>query len=162
MLLVFDIANTNIKIGLFDGKKLKATWRIVTSVQRTADDYSVTLLNLLKNQGMDTKDITEGAMSCVVPPLVTTFNDLFQQYFGIQPLVVGPGVKTGVKIRYPNPREVGADLIANAAAALSLYKPPLIVVALGTATAFVSPRRGMSPQHGVYVIPRGPHAPGRN
>jgi len=138
MLLVFDIANTNIKIGLFDGKKLKATWRIATGVQRMADEYAVILLNMLRHEGIDPKDIDEGAMSCVVPPLVTTFNELFLKYFKIKPLVVGPGIKTGVRIRYPNPREVGADLIANAAAALSLYKPPIIVVALGTATAFAT------------------------
>jgi type III pantothenate kinase len=138
MLLVFDIANTNIKIGLFDGKKLKATWRIATGVQRMADEYAVILLNLLRNEGIDPKDIDDGAMSCVVPPLVTTFNELFQKYFKTKPLIVGPGIKTGVRIRYPNPREVGADLIANAAAALTLYKPPIIVVALGTATAFAT------------------------
>jgi type III pantothenate kinase len=142
MLLVFDIANTNIKIGMFDGDKLRATWRISTGVQRMADEYAVMLFNLLKLQGIDFKDIKEGAMSCVVPPLVTTFNELFERYFNIKPLVVGPGVKTGVRIRYPNPREVGADLIANAAAALHLYKPPIIVVALGTATAFAIVSKG--------------------
>jgi type III pantothenate kinase len=136
MLLVFDIANTNIKIGIFDKDKLRATWRISTGVQRMADEYAVMLLNLLKHQGIDVKDITEGAMSCVVPPLLTTFNELFQRYFDIKPLVVGPGVKTGVRIRMDYQREVGADLVANAAAAITLYKPPIIVVALGTATAF--------------------------
>ncbi|OGN99314.1 MAG: pantothenate kinase [Chloroflexi bacterium RBG_13_51_52] len=136
MLLVFDIANTNIKIGMFEGDKLKATWRISTGVQRMADEYAVILLNLLRHQGIDSKDIKEGAMSCVVPPLVTTFNDLFERYFKIKPLVVGPGIKTGVRIRIDDPRSVGADLIANAAAAMTLYKPPIIVVALGTATAF--------------------------
>jgi type III pantothenate kinase len=142
MLLAFDIANTNIKIGMFDGDKLKATWRISTGVQRMADEYAVMLLNLLRHEGIDSKDIKKGAMSCVVPPLMTTFNDLFQRYFNIVPLVVGPGIKTGVRIRYPNPREVGSDLIANAAAALTLYKPPIIVVALGTATAFAIVSKG--------------------
>jgi type III pantothenate kinase len=136
MLLVLDIANTNIKLGMFDGEKLKATWRISTGVQRMADEYAVMLSNLLKHEGIDFKDVKKVAMSCVVPPLMTTFNELFERYFNIQPLVVGPGIKTGVRIRYPNPREVGSDLIANAAAALHLYKPPIIVVALGTATAF--------------------------
>ncbi|MHB8105217.1 MAG: type III pantothenate kinase, partial [Dehalococcoidales bacterium] len=136
MLLVLDIANTNIKIGMFDGEELKATWRISTGVQRMADEYAVMLLNLLKHQGIDFKDIKEGAMSCVVPPLMTTFNELFQRYFNIKPLVVGPGVKTGLRIRMDNPREVGADLIADGAAALTLYKPPIIIIALGTATAF--------------------------
>jgi len=142
MLLVLDIANTNIKIGMFDGDKLKATWRISTGVQRMADEYAVMLSNLLKHQGIDFKDIKKGAMSCVVPPLLTTFNELFERYFNIEPLIVGPGVKTGVRIRYPNPREVGSDLIANAAAALHLYKPPIIVVALGTATAFAIVSKG--------------------
>ena len=136
MLLVFDIANTNIKIGMFDGDKLRATWRISTGVQRMADEYAVMLLNLLKHKGIEVKDITEGAISCVVPPLMTTFNELFQRYFNIKPLVVGPGIKTGVQIRMDYQREVGADLVANAAAAITLYKPPIIVVALGTATAF--------------------------
>jgi len=136
MLLVFDIANTNIKIGLFDGDKIRANWRISTGVHHTADEYAIMLLNLLQHQGMDIADIKQGAMSCVVPPLLSIFNELFQRYFNIKPLVVGPGVKTGLRIRMDNPREVGADLIANAAAALTLYKPPIIVVALGTATAF--------------------------
>lgn len=136
MLLAFDIANTNIKIGVFQGDKLRATWRISTGVQRMADEYAVTLLNLLRHQGIDVKEVKEGAMSCVVPPLLTTFHELFQRYFNIVPLVVGPGVKTGVRIRMDYAREVGADLIANATGALSLYKAPIIVVALGTATAF--------------------------
>jgi type III pantothenate kinase len=136
MLLVFDIANTNIKIGLFDGDKIRANWRISTGVHHTADEYAIMLLNLLRHQGMDIADIKQGAMSCVVPPLLSIFNELFQRYFNIKPLVVGPGVRTGLRIRMDNPREVGADLIANAAAALTLYKPPIIVVALGTATAF--------------------------
>jgi type III pantothenate kinase len=136
MLLIFDIANTNIKIGMFQGNKLRATWRISTGVHRMPDEYAVMLLNLLRHQGLDISDIKEGAISCVVPPLLTVFNELMQKYFKIQPLVVGPGVKTGVRIRMDNPREVGSDLIANAAAALSLYKPPVIVVAMGTASAF--------------------------
>jgi len=142
MLLVLDIANTNIKAGMYDGEELKATWRIFTGVQRTTDEYAVMLSNLLKYEGIDFKDIKKGAMSCVVPPLLTTFNELFERYFHIEPLIVGPGVKTGVRIRYPNPREVGSDLIANAAAALHLYKPPIIVVALGTATAFAIVSKG--------------------
>jgi type III pantothenate kinase len=136
MLLIFDIANTNIKIGMFQGNKLRATWRISTGVHRMPDEYAVMLLNLLRHQGLDISDIKEGAISCVVPPLLTVFNELMQKYFKIQPLVVGPGVKTGVRIRMDNPREVGSDLIANAAAAISLYKPPVIVVAMGTASAF--------------------------
>jgi type III pantothenate kinase len=136
MLMAFDIANTNIKIGLFDGDNIRANWRISTGVHRMPDEYGIILLDLLRRDNIPVSEVTECAISCVVPPLLTIFNELMEKYFNIKPLIVGPGVKTGVKIRMDNPREVGADLIANAAAALKLYKPPVIVVALGTATAF--------------------------
>jgi type III pantothenate kinase len=138
MLLAIDIGNTNISIGMFKDDELKATWRIATGVHRMADEYAVILLNLLRHRGVEVADVTKGAISCVVPPLLTTFNELFQRYFNILPLIVGPGVKTGIRILTDNPREVGSDLIANAAGALSLYSRPIIVVALGTATAFAT------------------------
>jgi type III pantothenate kinase len=136
MLLAIDIGNTNITVGLFEGDELKATWRLATGVHRMPDEYAVILLNLLRYQGVDVADVTRGAVSCVVPPLVTTFNELFEKYFNIQPLVIGPGIKTGIRLRYDNPRELGGDRISNAAGALHLYKAPLIVVVMGTATAF--------------------------
>ncbi len=137
MLLAVDIGNTNITIGLFRGDKLKATWRIATGVHRMPDEYAVLILNMLRNDGIEPGDIKEGGLSSVVPPLLTTFNEVFQRYFGIQPLVVGPGVKTGIRIRMDNPREVGGDRISNTAGAIKLYGgQPLIVVCLGTATVF--------------------------
>lgn len=136
MLLAVDIGNTNITVGLFNHDKLEATWRIATGVHRMPDEYAVIMLNLLRNHGVEAAGVTEGAVSCVVPPLVTTFNELFENYFNIKPLVVSPGIKTGIRIRYDNPRELGGDRISNAAGALSLYKPPIIVVVMGTATAF--------------------------
>jgi type III pantothenate kinase len=136
MLLAIDIGNTNITLGVFDGDKLHATFRLATHVNQMPDEYAVYILSLLRQRGIDTATITEGAMSCVVPPLITTFNELFQKYFGILPLVISPGVKTGIRIRYDNPRELGGDRMSNAAGALHLYKPPIIVVAMGTATAF--------------------------
>ncbi len=136
MLLAIDIGNTNITIGMFQGDELKATWRLATGVHRMPDEYAVILLNLLRYGGVDVADVTKGAVSCVVPPLVTTFNELFEKYFNIQPLIVGPGIKTGIRIRYDNPRELGGDRISNAAGALSLYSSPIIVVVMGTATAF--------------------------
>jgi type III pantothenate kinase len=136
MLLAIDIGNTNITIGMFKGDELRATWRIATGVHRMPDEYAVILFDLLRHRGVDVSDVTKGAISCVVPPLLTTFNELFQKYFNIQPLIVSPGVKTGIRIRFDNPRELGGDRISNAAGALSLYKPPIIVVAMGTATAF--------------------------
>jgi len=136
MLLAVDIGNTNITLGVFEGEELRATWRIATDVQRMPDDYAVLMLNLLRHRGIDIVDIKDGAISCVVPPLTTTFTEMFQKYFNITPLVVGPGMKTGIRIRYDNPRELGGDRISNTAGALSLYRPPIIVVAMGTATAF--------------------------
>jgi type III pantothenate kinase len=136
MLLAIDIGNTNITLGIFDGNKLHVTYRLATHVNQMPDEYAVYILSLLKQSGIDSTAITEGAISCVVPPLITTFNELFKKYFNIVPLTIAPGVKTGVRIRYDNPRELGGDRMSNAAGALSLYKPPIIVVAMGTATAF--------------------------
>ncbi len=136
MLLAFDIGNTNITFGVFQDNELITTCRLATHVNQMPDEYAVFILNLLRLRGIEIDSLKEGAMSCVVPPLVTTFNELFQKYFNIKPLIVGPGIKTGVRIRYDNPRELGGDRISNTAGALSLYKAPIIVVAMGTATAF--------------------------
>ncbi len=136
MLLAVDIGNTNVTSGIFEGEKLCATWRMATDVNRMPDEYAVLMLDLLRHRGVDIANIKEGALSCVVPPLQATFHEVFQKYFNIVPLVVGPGVKTGIRIRMDNPREVGTDRIANAAGAHSLYSGPVIVVALGTATVF--------------------------
>ena len=136
MLLAVDIGNTNVTLGIFEGDKLDVTFRLSTHVSQMPDEYAVFILSLLKHRGIEIESIKEGALSCVVPPLLTVFNELFEKYFKIQPLTVGPGVKTGIRIRMDNPREVGSDRIANAAGAHSLYKGPVIVVGLGTATAF--------------------------
>jgi len=136
MLLVIDTGNTNVTIGVFEGDNLRATWRIYTRLNQMPDEYAVMLLNLLRQEGLDIPDINEVAISCVVPPLRSTFNELFRKYFDITPLMVGPGIKTGIRIRIDNPREVGSDRIANATAAHTIYKDDVIVVAMGTATAF--------------------------
>jgi len=136
MLLTIDIGNTNITFGVFEGETLRTTWRMATNIQHLADEYATFLLNILHHQGLYTSNITEIAMCSVVPPLTTTFVDLAQRYFHLKPLVVGAGVKTGVRIRFDNPREVGADRIANTAAAHHLYGGPVIVTDLGTATTF--------------------------
>jgi type III pantothenate kinase len=141
VLLAIDIGNTNITIGMFDGDDLVATWRISTGVHRMPDEYGIMLLDLLHHRGVKADAIDEGAISCVVPPLLTVFNEMFQKYFKTQPLIVGPGIKTGIRIRMENPRNIGADLICNAAGAISLYEKPIIVVGLGTATAIVTVSR---------------------
>ena len=127
MLLAIDIGNTNITLGVFEGEELRATWHMATSIHRMADEYASLLLNLLQHQSLKTSDIKEIAMCSVVPPLVSTFEELFQRYFHISPLVVGPGLKTGFRIRVDNPREVGADRIVNAAAAHHLYRGSIII-----------------------------------
>jgi len=136
MLLAIDIGNTNITFGIFEGDKLRATWRIYTRINEMADEYAIILLNLLHHEGLEVSDIKEVALSCVVPPLRATFVELSRRYFNTSPLVVEPGIKTGIRIRMDNPREVGSDRIVNATAANNLYNKPVIVVAMGTATAF--------------------------
>ena len=136
MLLAVDVGNTNITIGVFEGEQLRATWRMATSVSQMSDEYAALMLTLLRNQGLDTSDIKEIAFCGVVPPLQGIFEGLFQRYFHTSPLVVGPGIKTGVRIRMDNPREVGTDRIVNAAAAHHLYSGSVIVVDIGTATTF--------------------------
>jgi type III pantothenate kinase len=136
MLLAIDIGNTSTILGIFKGEELRATWRMATRIHRMSDEYAVLLLNLLHHQGLDTDDITEVALCSVVPPLTATFEELFQRYLHTLPLVVEAGIKTGVRIRMDNPREVGTDRIVNAAAAHHLYNGPVIIADLGTATTF--------------------------
>jgi type III pantothenate kinase len=136
MLLAIGIGNTSIKLGLFDGENLRATWQVGSDTRRLPDEYAVLLLNLLRQRNVAVGDIDEAAIWCTVPSLSTTFEELLQKYFKVAPLVVGAGVKTGVRIRMDNPKEVGADRIVNAAAAHSLYDGTVIIVDMGTATTF--------------------------
>ncbi len=138
MLLTVDIGNTNVKLAVFEGDKVRATWRMTTDAHRMSDEYAALLLDLMRHEGIDPPAIKDACICNVVPPLTTTFIDLCRRYFQVTPLVVGAGVKTGVRIRADNPREVGADRIADAAAAHHLYggKKPIITLDLGTATVF--------------------------
>ena len=136
MLVAVDIGNTGLGIGIFEGEKLRVTWRMATSIGRTSDEYASLLFALLHQDGLKTSDITDVCMCSVVPPLTATMENLFSRYFNIKPLVVGAGTKTGVKIRMDNPREIGADRIVHSAAAHQLYEGYLIIVDLGTATTF--------------------------
>ncbi len=136
MLMAIDIGNTGIKFGVFEGEKLSATWRMATAIDRMPDEYAALLLNLMQHESIGTADVKEVAICSVVPPMITTFDEVFQRYFDVAPLVIGVGVKTGVRIRMDNPREVGADRIVNAAAAHHLYGGPVIIADFGTATTF--------------------------
>ena len=136
MLLAIDIGNTNVTLGIFDGEKLAATWRLASDPHKMPDEYAVLLLNLLDHSGISPTDITDAVMCSSVPPLVVTFDELSRNYFGVKPLTVGAGVKTGIRVLYENPREVGADRVTDAVAAFRLYGGPVIVVDCGTATVF--------------------------
>ncbi len=138
MLLVLDVGNTNIVAGVYDGEELLVHWRISTDRQKTADEYGMSLYNLFAYSKMAMEEVEAVAISSVVPPLIVPLSRMCERYFGKQPLVVGPGVKTGVCIKYENPREVGADRIVNAIAAYEKYKErgAMIVVDFGTATTF--------------------------
>lgn len=134
MLLAIDVGNTGIAFGVFEGETLRATWHIATDLNKTADEYAVLLLNLLPREGLALSDIDHTILASVVPPLEPIFEELSERYLGTSPLVIGPGVKTGVRICTDNPREVGADLVVNAVAAHRLYGGPVIVIDFGTAT----------------------------
>jgi type III pantothenate kinase len=136
MLLTIDIGNTNVTMGVYNKKDLQVTWRMETNIHRMPDEYAVILMNLLNQKNMSMTNVTEVSLCSVVPPLIPTFEELFRKYFHIEPLIIGPGVKTGVRIRLDNPKEAGADRIVHAAAAHHLYGGPIIVVDMGTATTF--------------------------
>ncbi len=136
MLLVFDVGNTNIVLGVYDEDRLLCHWRVSTDKQKTADEYAMVLNNLFKYEGLAMNDIQAVVISTVVPPLIVPLTRMCQRYFNGEPLIVGPGIKTGMSIKYENPREVGADRIVNAIAAYEKYGGPLIVVDFGTATTF--------------------------
>ncbi len=136
MLLTIDVGNTNIVLGIFKEKDLLYHWRISTVREQTEDEYGIIFQNLFNCSGIQLSAITDIIISTVVPPLLPALTHMARKYFHLQPLVVGPGLKTGLDIRMDNPREVGADRVVNAVAALNLYTPPMIVVDFGTATTF--------------------------
>ncbi|WP_196594565.1 type III pantothenate kinase [Pectinatus sottacetonis] len=134
MLLVFDIGNSNIVLGTYEGKKLLRHWRISTDRQKTGDEYGMLINELFRFHGISMSDITDIIISSVVPPLVVPIIKMCQRYFKVKPLVVGPGIKTGIKLKYENPRDIGADRIVNVIGAYEQYGGPIIVIDIGTAT----------------------------
>ena len=136
MLLVIDVGNTNMVLGVYKDTELLDHWRISTDRQITTDEYGVLIRELFYLNDLRADDINAIIISSVVPPVVPTLERMCQRYFGLSPLLIGPGVKTGMDIRYDNPREVGADRIVNAVAAYEKYGGPVIIVDFGTATTF--------------------------
>lgn len=135
MLLAVDVGNTSSVVGLFDDDRLAIEWRMITR-PRTADELEVTVRGLFSSRGVDESAIDAACLSTTVPPGQGTWEEVLQRIAGVEPVIVGPGVKTGVAVRTQNPREVGPDRIANAAAAAALVGGPAIVVDFGTATNF--------------------------
>jgi len=136
MLLTIDIGNTNITLGLYQGAKLGPRWRLATAHRRMPDEYGLQFVGMLDHAGHKPGEVTGIAIASVVPPLTGKIVTACRQYIGVDPLVVGAGVKTGVRIRYEDPRAVGADRIVDAAAVQKLYGGPACVVDFGTATTF--------------------------
>lgn len=153
MILVMDVGNTNIVLGVYEGRQLLHNWRLSTNRSATADEYGLAICNLFRHVGLEIDSIKGVIFSSVVPPLNHILDEMSERYLRKVPLVVGPGLKTGMNIRYENPKEVGADRIVNAVAAIELYGPPLIIVDFGTATTY-----DYIDEHGQYI--GGAIAPG--
>ncbi|WP_044482584.1 type III pantothenate kinase [Paenibacillus antibioticophila] len=136
MFLVVDVGNTNIVLGIYRQRELLHHFRIGTNRQATVDEYGVLIHNLFAMSKIDPEQIEGVILSSVVPPLMHVLEELCEKYLHQKPLVVGPGIRTGLNLRYENPREVGADRIVNAVAAIEKYGGPLVVVDFGTATTF--------------------------
>ncbi len=136
MILTLDIGNTNIKTALFEGMEMRQYWRISTNRARSSDEYGIILMDLLNHNGIPASAVDGIIMSSVVPQINFTIEHMCRNYFGHEPMKIEPGVKTGINIKYENPREVGSDRIANTVAAYELYGGPCITIDFGTATTF--------------------------
>lgn len=133
MLLTVDVGNTNITLGVFDGENIVGTYRMTTKMQRTSDEFGVDLKSILSDYKGKIDDVI---ISSVVPGVMYSLNSAFIKYYGVTPKVVGPGMKTGIKLNVPNPREIGADRIVDAVGAYDVYGGPVIVIDFGTATTY--------------------------
>jgi len=136
MLLALDVGNTNTHVGVFEGEKRLIDWRLATRQHRTADEYGILLKELFFFSSINSEKIEDIAIACVVPPMLPVLEHAAKKYFHVAPLVIEPGITTGMPILCDNPREVGADRIVNAVAAFEYYGGPVIVVDFGTATTF--------------------------
>ena len=136
MLLVIDVGNTNITYGIYDNDRLVTTFRMMSKMPRTTDEFGTMICDLIVKKGVDIKDIDGTIIATVVPNVMHSLTMCVKEYLGIEPLVVAPGVKTGIKVDTPNPREIGPDRIVDAVAAYELYGGPILVLDFGTATTY--------------------------
>ena len=134
MILVVDAGNTNITLGVFDGKELLGTYRMTTKISRTSDEYGIFITDLLEKIGLDSHKVEDVIISSEVPDIMHSFTNGIKKYFGVQPIIVGAGIRTGINIAITNPKSMGADRIVDAVAAYELYGGPVIVIDFGTAT----------------------------
>lgn len=136
MLLVVDIGNTNITLGVFEREELVSTFRITTKLPRTSDEFGILICSLLENRNIQKADIDDVIISSVVPEVMHSFENAVKKYLEKKPIVVGPGIKTGIKMVTGNAHEIGADRIVDAVGAYELYGGPVIVIDYGTATTY--------------------------
>lgn len=136
MILLVDAGNTNIVLGLYRNGEYIVSWRVSTEVKRTSDEYSIQVMQLFEQSKLDPKDVKGIIVSSVVPTIMHSLENMIKKCFHIDPIIIGPGIKTGINIKYDNPKEVGADRIVNAVAAFETYKRPIIIIDFGTATTF--------------------------
>ena len=136
MLLAFDVGNTNIVLGVFKDNKMIASWRLETDNKKSADEYGMIISQLFKYEGLEMENVKDIIISTVVPSVLYTLQHLSMKYFNRKAMVIGPGIKTGLIVKYDNPKQVGADRIVNAVAAHAKYGGPLIIIDFGTATTF--------------------------
>ncbi len=136
MILVIDVGNTNMTLGVFSGEKLEATFRMMTKTPRTSDEYGIMISQLLKNKGIEVEQLEGSIIASVVPDVMHSLTGAVVRYLNTNPLIVGPGVKTGIKIVTENPRAIGADRIVDAVAAYEKYGGPVLVLDFGTATTY--------------------------
>lgn len=138
MILLVDVGNTNIVLGVYKERENIVSWRISTDSKKTSDEYGIQVMQLFTQSELNPKEVKGIIISSVVPNIMHSLENMIKKSFGINPLVVGPGVKTGINIKYDNPKEVGADRIVNAVAAHDIYKKDVILIDFGTATTFCS------------------------
>ncbi|QZY57563.1 type III pantothenate kinase [Crassaminicella profunda] len=136
MLLAFDVGNTNIVLGVYKGKELLHSWRFATDKSKSSDEYGMLINQLFQYEGVSINDVKDVIISSVVPPIMYTLEHTALKYCNKEAIVIGPGIKTGMNIKYDNPKQVGADRIVNAVAAYEKYGGPLVIVDFGTATTF--------------------------
>ena len=136
MLLAFDIGNTNITVGIYQGDKLKRTYRLTTKMKRTSDEYGFMIINFLNDANITNEDIEDVIIASVVPKVMHSFRNSIRKYLHKEPIIVGPGIKTGISVQMENPKAVGADRIVDCAGAYYVYGGPALIVDFGTATTF--------------------------